>query len=149
MVDPADLFSDDARRLNEFVSRPQGPWEEAGRSYLWRAQRAVRLSGTRFDTLGCWWEGRGTTDSAEVDIVGLDGQRISLVGSCKWRRAFTKLGDLYELHALARRIGADNDTRHALFSRASFDPNLVKVAPAASVLLVTPEDMFDPVILDP
>ena len=53
-----------------------------------------------------------------------------------------RLGDLHELRALAPRAGADTQTRYALFSRSGFDPNLVRVAEAEGVLLVTPQGMF-------
>jgi len=144
-----DLFDRDGLRLDEFVSRPQGPWETACASYLWRAQRANLLGDTRFDALGCWWEGRGAHESGEIDLVGSRGNATVLLASCKWRRSWTKLGDLQELRALGQRqVGADNRTRYVLFSRSGFDPNLVAVAQAERVLLVTPDDMFTEAIVN-
>jgi AAA+ ATPase superfamily predicted ATPase len=128
--------------LDRFISRAQGPWERACGDYLWRAFRAGLLGEVGFDRLGPWWEGRGTNESAELDLVGLDGKVVSVVGSCKWRNEFMKPGDLDDLRRVAARIGASDSTLAVLFSRAGFDPALVARAAAEGVLLVGPDAMF-------
>ncbi|MBI3972896.1 MAG: ATP-binding protein [Chloroflexi bacterium] len=134
--------------LDRFISRPQGPWEMACRDYLWRAFRAGMLGELGFDRLGPWWESRGATESEEIDAVGLDGKRIVLAASCKWRNEYTKLGDLHDLQRAAQRAGATDETRYVLFSRSGFDPALVAHAETSDVRLVTPADLFAGGIVD-
>lgn len=128
--------------LDLVISQPNGPWERACRDYLWRAFRADLLGEIGFDRLGPWWEGRGASESAEIDIVGLDGRAIALVASCKWRNDFAKIGDLQELRQTAARIGAGDVTRYLLFSRSGFDAALIALADKERITLVTPEMMF-------
>lgn len=128
--------------LDAFISRPNGPWERACQDYLWRAFRDGSLGDVGFERMGRWWEGRGAAESAEIDAVALDGKRVALVASCKWRNEYAKIGDLYELRRAAQRIGADEHTRQVLFSRSGFDPSLVALAQAEGVWLVTPEQMY-------
>jgi AAA+ ATPase superfamily predicted ATPase len=128
--------------LDWFISRPQGPWERACRDYLWRAFRAGKLDDVGFDRLGGWWEGRGPNDSAEIDLLAVDGERVVLAGSCKWRNEFAKPGDLDELKRVAVRAGATDATRYVVFSRSGFDPTLVARAAIERVWLVTPSLMF-------
>jgi AAA+ ATPase superfamily predicted ATPase len=129
--------------LDAFVSRGHGPWEEACREYLWRAAFG-RVMDLGFTHLGPWWESR--EGGAEVDALALDGPKVVLAASCKWRNDWVKVGDLNELVAAAARAGADAETRYVLFSRSGFDPHLVALAAERGVRLVTPEDMFDPAL---
>lgn len=131
-------------RLDEYVSQPNGPWEEACRAYLWRAGFG-RLIDVGFDQLGPWWEGR-SDGAVEIDALALQGSRVVLAASCKWRNEWVKIGDLNELMAAAARAGADAETRYVLFSRDGFDSNLIELAAQRGVLLVTPDDMFDPAL---
>jgi hypothetical protein len=133
--------------LDHFLSRAQGPWERAGADYLWRALQAGRLGSVRFERLGPWWEGRGATDSAEIDLVGRLGGRTSLIASCEWRDEDLQPGDLSALRRVAARVGGADDTPAVLFSRRGFDPALVAQARNESILLVTPEDMFAPAVV--
>ncbi|MBI4493753.1 MAG: ATP-binding protein [Chloroflexi bacterium] len=143
-----EILRSPLENLDRFISRPQGPWEQACADYLWRALRVGHLGELCFDELGPWWEGRGSTESAEIDLVGVRRKRVTLVGSCNWRHEYVKLGDLHDLRATATRVGADAEAHYVLFARSGFDPNLVAVARAEGVILVTPQDMFDPDILD-
>jgi hypothetical protein len=59
-----------------------------------------------------------------------------------------KPGDLLELQRVAAQVGSDDQTRYVLFSRAGFDPQLIEQAAGANALLVTPEAMFAPEIMD-
>lgn len=129
--------------LDQFVSCSNGPWERACRDYLWRAFRTGRLGDVGFDRLGPWWEGRGATDSAELDAVGLDGSRVALAASCKWTKEYVKPGDLDELRRTASRLGTTNETLFYIFSRSGFDSTLLAQAEAARLRLVTPEMLFD------
>lgn len=129
--------------LDAFVSRAHGPWERACHEFLWRAFRRGLLGDAGFDRLGWWWEGRGAAESAEIDAVGMSGRRITLAASCKWRNEFTKLGDLHDLRRTAARAGAGDDVRYVLFSRAGFDPALVRQAEAENVWLVGVEQLYD------
>jgi hypothetical protein len=132
--------------LDRFFSRAQGAWERTCGDYLWRALRAGLLGETRFDRLGPWWEGRGATDSAEIDQVGLLRGRVTLVASCKWRNEWAKPGDLQDLRRVAARVGADVDTRFVIFSRSGFDPALAVIAAVEPLLLIGPVQMFSPEI---
>jgi hypothetical protein len=134
--------------LDHYISRPQGPWERACQDYLWRAFRRGALGDIGFDRLGPWWEGRGAAQSEEIDAVGLDGARVALVASCKWRREYAKRGDLDDLRRAAARLGAPPTIPAVVFSRSGFDPALVARAQAENVRLVAPADMFAPAILD-
>ncbi len=128
--------------LDRFISRAQGPWERACHDYLWRVLRSGYLGAIGFDRLGPWWSGRGE-ESAEIDLVGLDGRDVTLVASCKWRNEFAKLGDLHDLRRLATRVAATDTTLSVLFSRSGFDPALSAHAERdRTVLLVTPDQMF-------
>jgi hypothetical protein len=129
--------------LDAFVSRPHGPWERACQQFLWRAFRRGLLDETGFDRLGWWWEGRGANRHSELDAVGMNGRRITLVASCEWRNEFTKPGDLNELRRVAHRAGPDDDTRYVMFSRSGFDPSLIEIARLEDVRLVSPEQMYD------
>ena len=135
--------------LDRFISRAQGPWERACQEWLWRALRAGRLGDLRVEQLGPWWEGRGPSANAEIDIVGRSRGRTTLVASCKWRNEWMKPGDLLELQRVAARVGADDGTRYVLFARSGFDPALVARSPGDAPLLVTPADMFAPDITGP
>jgi AAA+ ATPase superfamily predicted ATPase len=134
--------------LDDLLSRAQGPWQRAGADYLWRALRVGRLGSVRFELLGPWWEGRGATDSAEIDLVGRLGGRTSLIASCEWRDEDLKPTDLAVLRRVAARVGGTDDTPAVLFSRRGFDPALVARARNESILLVTPEDMYAPAVGD-
>ena len=144
----ATVLRDDAclRREPEYLLSQERsvdrPWECACQDFLWRAFRNGSLGDVGFDRMGWWWEGRGAAESAEIDAVALDGKRVALVASCKWRNEYAKIGDLFELRRAAQRIGADEHTRQALFSRSGFDPSLVALAQAEGVWLVTPEQMY-------
>lgn len=132
-------------RLDQYVSRPHGAWEEVCRAYLWRAWGTGRLRH-RFLELGPWWQGRGQDEGVEIDALGLYEKKVVLAASCKWRNEYVKVGDLDALVAAAGRAEATEETQYALFSRSGFDPQLVEVARARDVLLVTPEEMFDPAL---
>jgi AAA+ ATPase superfamily predicted ATPase len=134
--------------LDWFISRPQGPWERACQDYLWRAFRAGKLADVGFDRLGPWWEGRGASDSAEIDLLAMDGERVVLAGSCKWRNEYAKPGDLDALKLAAARAGATEATRYVVFSRSGFDPSLIARAAVENALLVTPADMYADDIVD-
>jgi AAA+ ATPase superfamily predicted ATPase len=129
--------------LDQYVSRAHGAWEDACRAYLWRAWGTKRLRH-RFTELGSWWQGRGQDEGVEIDALGLYEKKVVLAASCKWRNDYVTIGDLDALIAAAARAGANEETQYALFSRSGFDPKLVELARARDVLLVTPEEMFDP-----
>jgi uncharacterized protein len=135
-------------QLDLFVSRAQGPWEQACRDYLWRAAVARQLGGCTFDRLGAWWVGRGASDSSEIDLVGREARRTTLLASCKWRNEYMKPGDLDDLRALGKQVGAAEDTLCVLFSRSGFDRRLVERAKIEDVRLITPAEMFDPRLLE-
>ena len=136
-----DLFARDCLAVDEFVSRPQGPWERSCAAYLMRAQRSGAPADIRFDTLGCWWQSRAPDQSAEIDVVGLRKDRPSLVASAKWKGDYMKPADLDDLRAAARLLSR-TPTREMLFSRSGFDANLIARAQAESVHLVDVESMY-------
>lgn len=133
--------------LDHFISRAQGPWERACADYLWRALRAGALSGIEFDRLGPWWAGRSRQPAAEIDLVGLQGNRPTLLASCKWRNEWLTIGDLIDLRRVAPLVNATAETPCVLFSRSGFDPSLVRLSESEPVVLIGPDEMFDSTIV--
>jgi AAA+ ATPase superfamily predicted ATPase len=112
-----------------------------------RAWVRVRFGQTT-DSVGRWWglarhdlRRTGQRSSEEIDIVGASGNRITVVGECKFRaRPMTRevLDSLraYKLPALAQ-AGVDvSDAEIVLFSRSGFTRSLQTHAEQTGVMLV-------------
>lgn len=142
----------DARDLWEAVVRPALPdhaapvFERLCRE--WTRSRYGRLA----QRVGGWWgnarnelrrTGERTTE--EIDIVGLAGDRVTLIGECRWRtRAMDAdvLRDIeqYKLPAL-RQAGLRVDERSVqvlLFSRSGFSRALDRAAADEERIMLVP-----------
>ena len=128
--------------FHEHVARP--PFEEVCRQFLWRAYTARALPpDLHFDAVGTWWNGRH-----EIDVVAMEANATTLVGSCKWTNARVGLRELQALRQAAA-AGADRlnpapSCWFALFSREGFEADLVSLAalPGQRLLLFSPPDLF-------
>jgi len=109
--------------------------EEIAREWVRRARIA---NATR---VGAWWgpslnELRRTKERSteEIDIVGLRGRQVVLVGEVRWRSDPMDVGILgalerYKLPALAQVLGIRVGRPHTvLVSRSGFTPGLVEAA---------------------
>ncbi len=106
---------------------------------LCRSWVRERFSGTT-DTVGPWWgmarhdlRRAGVRSTEEIDLVGARGERVTVVGECRWQRrrmGREVLQDLldYKLPALAQ-VGVDvRGATILLFSRSGFRKELVQEA---------------------
>jgi uncharacterized protein len=93
------------------------------------AQRLVTSGALADDTvIGRWWK----DETAEIDVLGLRGDRPVLIGECRWQAKAFSARDLAELRRKAARLPVSEDLRFALWSRGdglaghpdvwSFDP---------------------------
>lgn len=95
--------------LDAYVSRV---FEEIARQYVRRAAAAGLLPIVQ--EVGTWWQGED-----EVDVVGVGGSGVELVGEAKWRRSKVGLDDLDTLRRRAARL-SDRPAKLLLFSRGGF-----------------------------
>jgi AAA+ ATPase superfamily predicted ATPase len=123
-----------APALDEFVARTT--WEEVCVQHLWRRQQAGQL-GVQFAQLGRWWNGQD-----EIDLVGMWGGRVTLVGECKWTAAPVDVAVLSALRQKAAKLPIRGSALWVLASRSGFDSALLEQAEAGDVLLLTPEDLY-------
>ena len=120
--------------LDEFVARTT--WEEVCVQHLWRRQQTGQL-GVRIAQLGRWWNGQD-----EIDLVGMWGGRVTLVGECKWTASPVDSGALFALRQKAAKLLVKEPPLWVLASRSGFDPALRERAQAGDVLLLTPDDLY-------
>jgi uncharacterized protein len=89
--------------------------------------------------VGSWWSRDGQT---EIDVVGVDGKRYVLLGSCKWRR----VADLDVLGALKQHQGVlgskAKDAQLVVFAREGFTERLEQQAAEDGTLLVNARRLF-------
>jgi hypothetical protein len=131
------------RSIAPFLSEHVAPvFEDICRTW------ARKTYGPITETVGGWWglarhdlRRKKVRSTEEIDVVGVRGTRITVVGECRWRREPMPrevLDDLLEhkLPALAQ-TGADvSSARVVLFSRGGFRRALVEEARGGSVELV-------------
>ncbi|MDI6857197.1 MAG: DUF234 domain-containing protein [Dehalococcoidia bacterium] len=120
--------------LDEFVARTT--WEEVCAQHLWRRQQAGRL-GVRIAQLGRWWNGQD-----EIDLMGIWGGRVTLVGECKWTASPLHADELFALQRKAAKLPLEQPPLWVLASRSGFDAALRQRAEAGEVLLLTPDDLY-------
>lgn len=133
-----DLWTSEiAPVLDEFVGRTT--WEEVCAQHLWRSVRSGG-SAAKFARLGRWWDGKD-----EIDLVGVWGKRVTLVGECKWTSSPVDVGTLAALQRKASKLSLDDSPLWVLASRSGFTAALRERAAREGVLLLTPEDLFAPV----
>ncbi|MGH3868761.1 MAG: ATP-binding protein [Pseudonocardiaceae bacterium] len=117
-------------------------FEEAAREH------AVRLVGSgEFPaemTVGRWWRDKlatvgGADNPAQIDVLGLPGERTRLVGEARWQNHPLSLRDLQALRAkLSYLPEPHRDVEFALWSRGGRSP---AVSRESSVRLFTCADM--------
>ncbi|MEW6278327.1 MAG: ATP-binding protein [Candidatus Eremiobacterota bacterium] len=115
-----------APNLDDFVARTA--WEEVVRQAVWRRQD-LRMSG-----LGRWWD-----SSTEIDLVGVWGDRVTLVGECKWTASPLSNRDLARLRAKARAAFPGCSPTCLLASRSGFRADL---AGREDLLLLDPAALY-------
>jgi hypothetical protein len=142
-------LEDVAPALDAFVSKPA--FERLCREYVRSALGRDPRFPSRGD-VGSWW-GPATvrtasgprTEQREADVV-VGGKWVSLVGEVKWSRADIGLEDLAQLRAATAAVpGTSVSTTLALFGRGGFTRQLRDVAHAEGILLISAEEMLDPV----
>lgn len=120
--------------LQEFVARTT--WEEVCAQHLWRRIAAKALSAP-VAQLGRWWDSRH-----EIDLVGMWGGRVTLVGECKWTASPVDEAVLLSLQLKAQKLPLDTAPLWVLASRSGFTPALQRRAQMDNVLLLGPDDLF-------
>jgi hypothetical protein len=120
--------------LQEFVARTT--WEEVCGQHLWRRIAAQALP-VRVAQLGRWWDSRD-----EIDLVGMWGGKVTLVGECKWTAAPIDEGVLMALQVKAQKLPLDSAPLWVLASRSGFTPSVQRRAQGENVLLLQPSDLF-------
>lgn len=138
-----NLGSRVTRRIIDGLPQYMGPvFEELCRQWLWRELAADRL-GFEMTDVGRWWgNDPGTRSEAEIDLVAVDGQAVTMVGECKWQGGAVGAEQLAKLDARARLVGAGTQVPRWVFSKKGFKQSCADLAgqlPAAR--LVTLSDM--------
>lgn len=129
--------------IREGLPQYMGPvFEEICRQWLWREFAAGRLSFD-FTDVGRWWGNDPVARSeAEIDIVAVNDQEVSLVGECKWQNEPTGADQLAKLDHRAGLVGAGSSVPRWMFSKSGYAQGCIDLAselPAAR--LVTLGDM--------
>ena len=109
------------KSIEEHLSEYLGPvFESVSAEWLWRKNAGAELPA-EFTELGSWW-GNNPTErrEEEIDLVGVDEDRVVLVGECKWRNepAAEDIDDT--LQARATLVRADQGVQRYVFSRSGF-----------------------------
>ncbi|HLH66013.1 MAG TPA: ATP-binding protein [Solirubrobacteraceae bacterium] len=91
------------------------------------------------DELGAWWSRK---HDAEIDIVGMHGQRYTFLASVKWRATIDE-GVLDRLYDHRARLGSPaGRARLGLFAREGFTSGVERRAREEGIALVTAADLF-------
>lgn len=117
------------RRIVETYPEHMGlVFEDICREWLWNRFADERL-GVEITDIGRWWGGDPVTkQEAEIDIVGVDGNKAVLIGECKWRNEPLGTDQLAKLNDRARLVGADSLTQRWLFSKSGFTEGCIELA---------------------
>jgi hypothetical protein len=101
------------------------------------ARRLVSEGRLPADTIiGRWWR----DEVAEIDVLGLSGDRVVLIGECRWQAKPVTERDLAELRAKAAALGnLGADTLFAFWARGGATPALHK---HPDVLVFTAADLL-------
>jgi uncharacterized protein len=110
--------------LDAYVSRI---FEDVARQYVRRATAAGVLPIVQ--EVGTWWHG-----AEEIDVVGVDGARVTVVGEAKWQRSAMGLDDVNTLRRRAALLG-DQPVRLLLFSRGGFTEAASRVSGVTRISL--------------
>ena len=120
--------------LQEFVARTT--WEEVCAQHLWHRIGAQALPA-QVARLGRWWDSRD-----EVNLVGMWGGKVTLVGECKWTAAPMDEGALMALQVKAQKLPLDAAPLWVLASRSGFTPPVQRRAQGENMLLLHPSGLF-------
>lgn len=120
-----------------------GTWEDIARQHVLHQEAGVTA-------VGRWWgqvhTGSGPrTEEREIDVVGVDGDRIPLaLGMCKWTAEPVDFDELNLLDRLSPYVeGYDGQAHRYLFSRSGFTSRLREHAAVDPLLtLVTPGEIY-------
>lgn len=135
----ANIFRGLGREVVDRMVRPAlpqymgEPWEQMCRDFL-RDRAARGELPVKVSSIGKWWN---RDHSVEIDVVGLDGSQVVLVGSAKWSRSIRR----NELARLAR--AAENlpnrvaDVRFILFAREKSNH-----AQEQDAIIISAEDLY-------
>ncbi len=125
---------DVAPHLDEFVARTT--WEEVCHQFLWRRLAGGELP-VSFAQLGRWWDGKD-----EIDLVGLERGRATLIGECKWSNSEVDERVFVGLQRKAEALPLAERPLWVLASRSGFDAVLRQRAQHGDLMLLTPDDLF-------
>ncbi len=114
-------------RLSDYMGEP---WEEMCREHI-RHKAAQGGLPVVVSSVGRWWN---TDNSVEVDIVGMDGDKVVLAGSVKWAKSINS-GELDKLRRATESLPKRADrVELVLFARER--------VPKADALCFTARDVF-------
>lgn len=132
--------------LDHFVSKPT--FEEICRAWVLDQVEAGTWSAV--ERVGAWWgrvpaptpEQSRRQAEAELDVLGVAGNRIVVAGEAKWTREPVGFSALNHLREVLQHVpGANNETELILFGR-QFEPRLKAAARDERVRLVGPADLY-------
>lgn len=128
--------------VEEHLCEYMGPiFEAICAEWLWRGLASGSLEA-EFDQLGRWWGNNPTLRrEEEIDLVGVSGGKVSLLGECKWRNEPVGADVVETLDERGTLVGASLPMRY-LFSKTGFTKGCEDLARADGRLrLVTLRDM--------
>lgn len=108
------------RRREEWKKHVRWVFEEAARDH---ARRLVASGELPKDMLlGRWWRhDRGL--NVEIDVLGIQGHRTSLIGGARWSARPLPLGALTEMERMAAHVPSPAERiTYALWTRSGVDP---------------------------
>jgi AAA+ ATPase superfamily predicted ATPase len=123
-----------APTLDEFVARTT--WEEVCVQHLWRRQAEATLSA-RFAQLGRWWD-----NEDEIDLVGMWGGRVTIVGECKWTSSLVDTRVFADLQRKAPKLPLGDQPLWVLASRSGFCRDIRERAATGRLMLIEPTEFF-------
>jgi AAA+ ATPase superfamily predicted ATPase len=125
-----------APRFDEFVARTT--WEDVCIQHMWR-RIASDQSPVELQQLGRWWD---NTD--EIDLVGTQDRRVTLIGECKWTNAPVDMRVFDNLRSKVHKLDLAKNPLWVLASRSGFEPEVRQRAEQDDLLLIEPSDLFAP-----
>lgn len=132
----ADLWKREIEpTLDDFVARTA--WEEVCIQHLWR-RLAIDQLPAKAAKMGRWWD-----NSDEIDIVGLWGDEVTVIGECKWTSTPVDEGVLLALQKKADKLPTGKRPLWVLASRSGFNRKLRERTRDGDLLLLEPSDLFE------
>lgn len=140
----SDLAAVDAGQGRAVLLRRRPQWK---RHVGWVFEEAARAHAVRLVArgeipedmvIGRWWSTTGP--ACEIDVMGMQGTRTSLIGEVRWQERPLGRHDLAALIAKSRYVPDPNDTiSYAMWSRGGVDESVA----AAGVLSYDAEAVVD------